>query len=88
MPKYLANLVHRRTSAKHLGRQAVAEEMGPFPYGLNASLLQRFSGDYSDYGRIGELPVGGNQADEHIAAGTPRPIILQITRKGLAHVNR
>ena len=88
MPKYLANLVQRRTAAKHLGRQAVAEKMGPFSHGFDASLLQRVSGDNSDYGRIGELHVGGNQADEHIAAGTPRPVILQITRNGLAHVDR
>jgi hypothetical protein len=50
MPKYLANFVQRRTSAKHLGRQAVAEEMRPFPYGFDASLLQRLSGDNSDDG--------------------------------------
>ena len=87
MPKYLANLVQRRTSAKHLGRQAVAEEMGPFPHGFDASLLQRFSGDNCDHGRIGELHIGGNQADEHIAAGTLRPVILQLTRNGLAHVD-
>jgi hypothetical protein len=68
MAQHLTNLIERRTLSEHLGGETVAEDVGAFPWGVYARVLNRATHDHRDDGWIGERGMRWREPHKHVPA--------------------